>query len=56
MTVRIGCGAGWARDRFGPAEDLFRRGDLDYLFFEAMSEVTMAAHQVSRERDAALPG
>jgi hypothetical protein len=56
MAVRIGCGAGWARDRFGPAEDLVRRGGLDYLFIEAMSEITMSAHQVGREGDPALPG
>lgn len=56
MTVRIGCGTGWARDRFGPAEDLLRHGDLDYLFFESMSEITMSAAQVSRASDPTLPG
>lgn len=55
MTVRIGAGTGWARDRFSPALDLVQRGRLDYLFFEAMSEVTMSAAQVARESDPTLP-
>lgn len=46
--VRIGSGSGWARDRFGPALDLVQRGDLDYLCFDSMSEVTMSAAQVAR--------
>lgn len=49
--VRIGCAIGWSRDRFEPAGILVRDGDLDYLCFEAMSEVTMSAAQVARTRD-----
>jgi Acyclic terpene utilisation family protein AtuA len=56
VTVRIGCGAGWSRDRFGPAEELVSRGELDYLFLDAMSEITMSAHQVARRADPELPG
>lgn len=51
--VRIGCATGWSRDRFEPAGILISDGDLDYLCFEAMSEVTMSAAQVARARDPA---
>ena len=46
--VRIGSATGWARDRFEPAGDLVRRGNIDYLCFDSMSEVTMSAMQVAR--------
>lgn len=45
--IRLGCATAWARDRFEPALDLVRRGNIDYLCFESMSEVTMSAHQVA---------
>lgn len=53
--VRLGCATAWARDRFEPALDLVRRGNIDYLCFESMSEVTMSAHQVARSANPALP-
>lgn len=53
--VRLGCATAWARDRFEPALDLVRRGKIDYLCFESMSEVTMSAHQVARSANPALP-
>jgi hypothetical protein len=53
--VRLGAATGWARDRFEPAADLVRRGKLDYLCFDSMSEVTMSAAQVARMENAALP-
>ncbi|AWB34931.1 acyclic terpene utilization AtuA family protein [Orrella marina] len=46
--VRLGCATGWSRDRFEPAADLIERGNLDYLCFDSMSEVTMSAAQVAR--------
>ena len=52
-TVRLGCGAAWARDRFDHAPDLVARGRLDYLCFDSMSEVTMSAAQVARMENAA---
>lgn len=55
-SVRLGCATGWARDRFEPAEVLVRDGQLDYLCFESMSEVTMSAAQVARRRDPSVPG
>lgn len=47
-SIRIGCATGWARDRFEPALDLVKRGELDYLCFDSMSEVTMSAAQVAK--------
>lgn len=41
--VRIGCGAGFAGDRFEPAVDLMRRGRLDFLVLECLAERTIAA-------------
>ena len=46
--VRLGSATGWARDRFEPAADLVKEGDIDYLCFDSMSEVTMSAAQVRR--------
>jgi Acyclic terpene utilisation family protein AtuA len=40
--LRIGCGAGFSSDRLGPAIDLARDGDLDWLMFETIGERTMA--------------
>jgi len=55
-SIRIGSAAGWSRDRFEPASDLVARGDIDYLCFDSMSEVTMSAAQVARmESDDAVP-
>jgi hypothetical protein len=56
MGVRIGCATAWSGDRFGPAEVLVERGDLDYLFFEAMSETTMSGAQIKRAHDPTAVG
>lgn len=45
--VRIGSGSSWSRDRVQPAADLVRRGNIDYLCFDAMSEVTMSIAQAA---------
>lgn len=47
-TIRLGAATAWSRDRFEPAQELVEKGDLDYLCFESMSEVTMSAAQVAR--------
>lgn len=54
-TVRLGCATAWARDRFEPALDLVKRGELDYLCFDTMSELTMSAAQVARISDSSAP-
>ena len=51
-TVRLGAGAGFAGDRIDPAEDLARRGQLDYLIFECLGERTVAAGHARRLADA----
>lgn len=53
--VRIGSAAAWSRDRFEPAEDLIARGNIQYLGFDAMSEVTMSALQMARMGNDKLP-
>ena len=55
-TIRIGAGSAWAGDRIEPAGDLAARGDLDYLCFETMAEVTMSNAQMRRRREPDFPG
>ncbi|CAN5431056.1 DUF1446 domain-containing protein [soil metagenome] len=54
-SIRIGSATAWSRDRFEPAADLVDRGDIDYLCFETMSEVTMSMAQVARMENASMP-
>jgi hypothetical protein len=49
--IRLGGATAWSRDRFEPASDLVSRGNVDYLCFDSMSEVTMSAAQVQRMED-----
>jgi hypothetical protein len=51
--LRIGCGAGFSSDRLGPAVDLARDGDLDWLMFETIGERTMAFGHRDRHADPA---
>jgi hypothetical protein len=53
--IRIGAATAWSRDRFEPAEDLIARGNIQYLGFDAMSEVTMSALQMARMENDKLP-
>lgn len=46
--VRIGCGAGYAGDRWEPALELAERGGIDYLAFECLAERTIARAQLER--------
>jgi len=54
--IRLGSATAWSRDRFEPALDLLTRGDVQYLCFDAMSEVTMSAAQVARLENPGSPG
>ena len=56
MTLRIGAGSAWAGDRISPAALSAEQGDLDYLCFETMAEITVSAAQVRMRRDAKFPG
>jgi hypothetical protein len=51
--LRIGCGAGFSSDRLGPAVDLAREGDLDWLMFETIGERTMAFGHRDRQANPA---
>lgn len=52
--VRLGAGAGFARDRIEPALDLARDGRLDYLIFECLAERTIALAQQLKQRSPEL--
>jgi hypothetical protein len=41
-SIRIGCGAGFSKDRIEPAVELAKSGNLDYLVFECLAERTIA--------------
>jgi hypothetical protein len=51
MTMRIGCGAGFAGDRIDPAVDLAKRGGLNFLAFECLAERTLAYGHLARRAD-----
>jgi hypothetical protein len=46
--IRIGGGAGFARDRIEPAVELAEKGDIDYLVFECLAERTIATDQLEK--------
>jgi len=46
--VRIGGGAGFARDRIEPAVELAEKGDVDYLVFECLAERTIATDNMEK--------
>jgi hypothetical protein len=50
-TIRIGCGAGYAADRWEPALELIEKAALDYIVFECLAERTIAVGQLERLRD-----
>jgi hypothetical protein len=49
-VVRLGAGAGFARDRIEPSIDLAKYGELDYLIFECLAERTLALAQQQKEK------
>jgi hypothetical protein len=56
VGVRIGAATAWSGDRVAPASTLVERGELDYLFFESMSEATMSGAQIRITVDPTTPG
>jgi len=53
-SVRLGAGAGFARDRIDPAVALAREGQLDYLVFECLAERTIALAQQQKQQNPQL--
>lgn len=51
-SFRIAVGAGFAGDRYEPAVELARHGDLDALVFECLAERTIALAQQARRSGA----
>jgi acyclic terpene utilization AtuA family protein len=49
--VRIGAGAGFARDRIEPAIELVESGDIGYLVFECLAERTIATDQLEKTKN-----
>ncbi len=55
-SIRIGAGSAWWGDRIEPAILQAEQGELDYLCFETMAEVTVSGAQVRARRDPTFPG
>ena len=50
-TVRIGAGSGFWGDGFDPAWEVLDKGELDYLCFDFLAELTMALLQRQRKKN-----
>ena len=50
-TVRMGAGSGYWGDLLEPAIDLAKRGELDYLGFDFLAELTMSLLQRAKRRN-----
>ena len=53
-SIRIGAGQGFYGDSVDGALDVARHGEVSYICFDALAELTMAILQKDRFRDAAL--
>lgn len=51
--IRLGAGSGFWGDAMDPAIDLLEGGDLDYMCFDFLAELTMALLQRQKARDPA---
>lgn len=49
--VRIGAGMGFYGDTFLPSLDIARKGQVQYICFDALSELTMAILEKDRKKD-----
>lgn len=51
--IRIGCGAGYAGDRWEPALECVECGNINYLVYETLAERTIALGQLEKLNDPA---
>ena len=49
-TIRLGSGGGFWGDAYDPAEELLRRGRLDFMCFDFLAELTMAILHRQKKR------
>jgi len=50
-TIRIGGGAAFSGDRVAPASELVEKGELNYVAFDYLAELTLAIQQKVRKKD-----
>lgn len=53
-TVRIGAAQGFYGDMLGPAIESARAGDISYLCFDCLAELTLAILQKDRQKDPSM--
>jgi len=50
-TLRLGAGSGWAPSDPVPALELVEKGEIDYLGFDQLAELTISVLQITKNRD-----
>lgn len=50
-SIRIGSGSGWWGDMLDPAVELAEKGDVNYIGFDHLAELTLSILQRMRKRD-----